>query len=103
MDDRATVQAIPVTPDAAETAIRAALRISARNGCALTRDAAEQIAEAILGCVAAPGETVTEWGVRSPSGYVTSLGSDEEAEKVARELAEDYEREGNTARSLAAP
>jgi len=39
---------------------------------------------------------VTEWGVRSPSGYVTRLGSDEEAEEVARELAEDYEREGNT-------
>ncbi len=38
---------------------------------------------------------VTEWGVRSPSGYVTRLGSDEEAGKVARELAEDYGREGS--------
>ena len=54
MDDRATVQAIPVTPDATETAVRAAMRIALRNGCALTRDAAEQIVTAVLALNCAP-------------------------------------------------
>ena len=52
MPDTAPVHTVGVTdtPDAAERAVRAAMRISARCGCALTRTAAEQIADAILGC-----------------------------------------------------
>ena len=38
---------------------------------------------------------VTEWGVRALSGYVTKLGSDEEAAKMARMLADDHAAAGN--------
>ena len=62
MPDTAPVHTEPVTPDApaAEPAVRAAMRIALRNGCALSRDAAEQIAEAILGCAGEGATAVTE-------------------------------------------
>ena len=51
-------------------------------------DAAEAI-------VMGTATTETQWGVRTPSGYVTRIGSDEEAAKMARTLAGDWEREGH--------
>lgn len=52
MPDGGTVHTKPVTLDtdlpAAPPAVRAAMRIALRNGCALSRDAAEQIVAAVL-------------------------------------------------------
>ena len=82
MDDRTTVQAIPVTPDATETAVRAAMRIALRNGCAITRDAAEQIATAVLGCAAA--DAITQYGCRYDEEFVQRVHDEAMARKIAR-------------------
>lgn len=52
-------------------------------------DAAEAI---VMGGAEA---VVTEWGLRTPSGYVTKIGSGEDAAAMARTLAGDWEQEGH--------
>ena len=83
MPDDCPVHTEAVTPDApaASPAVRAAMRIALRNGCALTRDAAEQIAEAILGCA---GETVTQYGCRYDEEFVQRVHDEAMARKIAR-------------------
>jgi hypothetical protein len=54
------------------------------------RDRIRQLEQAQAGAT-----TEIQWGVRAPLGHVTKIGSDEEAQQMARMLAGDHEADGN--------